>query len=166
MIDGPQVEVRIGQVGNSGVRGTIATHDLALGGNAAATPHKLLMELGSMQQSIPVRLAPELSLPDAKMPAFEVLYRTGNLVSRRSWVQESAVKWLKAIHRGVTFNATFGPYTASLPRRGELLTTELFTDQLIRLLQCPKLVRPLNLRTKYAIARVLQCSKLVRPLNS
>ena len=54
--------------------------------------------------------------------------------------QESAAKWLKSIHRGPKFNNTFGPYMASLPQPSELLTSELFTDDLIRLLQCPKLV--------------------------
>lgn len=54
--------------------------------------------------------------------------------------QESASKWLRAIHRGHKYNGTFGPYTDSLPHPSELLTSELFTDDLIRLLQCPKLV--------------------------
>ena len=56
---------------------------------------------------------------------------------------EYARQLLVRIHTDQSFNATWGPYLASLPKPDELLTGELMTDEMLEMLQHPGLVSTL-----------------------
>ena len=58
--------------------------------------------------------------------------------------QENAVEWLRQVKTNESFQASYKPWLRSLPKGGDLLCRELFTQELVEMLDSDILVRTCN----------------------
>lgn len=67
----------------------------------------------------------------------------GSVKPAYCYVQEAGAAWIRRMHADPAYTATFQLYMDTLPTTEEVLSPEMWTQDMVAALQCPELVRRL-----------------------
>ena len=81
--------------------------------------------------------------------------------SRGCLSQEAAAAWVKRMHAGADYNATYAPFLDTLPALGDVLSPEMWPPGLVDELQSPELVsgQCLQIKNDGAQSRGPECTR-------